>query len=104
MKELGILVPVEINGVLDSNFTLIPPDVEPAMNETREPNRTGFGGTGFGRQQPRTASSNTIAAKAYRFTVQFCWTQITSEKRLEQRRLMEANSEQDGDQVAANLE
>ena len=94
LKELGILAPVEIDGVLDPDFKLTPPDAQPAAPKVRGER------TPFGRPQPPAASANTIAAKAYRFTVQFCWTQITSEKRLEQHRLMESDPEQVSDQVA----
>lgn len=107
LSELGIMAPVEIAGELDSNFTLTPPDAEPDTNNAAVGGElarmSGFGRPGFQSPQQKPASKTTIAAKAYKFTVQFCWTQITSEKRLEQRRLQKSDAaEQEGEPVAAN--
>ncbi len=101
MKELGILVPVQIEGHINPSFSIPDPEADDPVvtRNSGERQPRGFGG-GRQMQMPgRQPTDRTTYAKSFEFTVQFCWTQIPSEKRLELRRL--AKSEQSDDVAMA---
>jgi type IV pilus assembly protein PilM len=90
VRELGILCPVEIQGGLDPNFQVVNPDYQPPVLTS-----AGFDEPRGDRPIPlpdrRTRPdanrpAETINETAYRFTVQFCWTQRRLRERLDQRR------------------
>ncbi len=91
MKELGILAPVEVTGEFDNHFEIPNPDYQGTAAATAGPAqfpRPGMPGR-IGQSRPSRRDNKekpSISAKAYRFTVQFCWKQITLRERLDNRR------------------
>ena len=99
VRELGILAPVEITGVLNMDYLVPNPKFDPATDDSsmtgRRPGGEGGRSAVRVRQRPvRGAAAastepkepETLSLPAYEFTVQFCWKQISAKERLEARR------------------